>query len=314
MLRTDTSTVQLERPALLVAQLLSIGALLFALAGDALAGVGVENGDRWPSRTIRYSICDCSLGEVKPLCAKVQCIRDAQAVRDAISLWNQRAGHVVRLVERDKTDRENPYLLYVSQVSETTKATEAADTWCFTEDVGYHRENGPKLVIIGDRCVEKKKAQSSLLGTIAHETGHAVGLHHEQQRTDRDKYLSVKFTGSTANSAIYQSGRVCASDAEEKCEFQSVLFGRLYSYGQDLSDYDFGSVMHYPLEPDASKWKELCEPGSSDDLKTACMALTKEGSERLKAQGLTSRHIGQRTGLSDLDIKALDQLYSGTSF
>jgi hypothetical protein len=158
---------------------------------------------------------------------------------------------------------------------------------------------------------------------MMHEMGHAVGLNHEQQRTDRDKYIVVKFTGSTANEEISQSGRMCAPDKQEMCEFQSHIFFREYTYGQDVGEYDFGSVMHYPLKPriqnnpeDAAKtWEKTCGKGHEDDLKTACIGLTKGGVERLKVQQLDIDSIADRTrGLSPLDVQALEKFYEGVSF
>jgi hypothetical protein len=106
-----------------LARVIAIGILLIAPTAEVFAGAGVENGSRWPSRTIRYAICDCSKGDPKPLCSAFQCVSDVAAVRKALELWNDKAGSAVKLVERDPADKKNPYLLYVSQVSETAKAT-----------------------------------------------------------------------------------------------------------------------------------------------------------------------------------------------
>lgn len=284
---------------------------------QSFAGAGVEKEYRWPSRTIHYAICECTGdADPKPLCTKAQCVGKPQAVRDGINMWNDKAGSVIKLVARDPADTRNSYLLYVAQESETARDPNG---WCSTQ-VGYSGSNGPHLIQIGDRCATEKG--SKLKGSVVHETGHAVGLHHEQQRTDRDDYLTVKFSGSTANKEIANSGRMCAPDRQEDCEFQSGIFTRTYTYGQDLSDYDFSSIMHYPLKWNTEKCdldcdaKGRCKPKPKADQyeETDCMRLNEGGKKRLNNQGLRTTDVGQRNGLSEIDIKALDILYEGRPF
>lgn len=58
---------------------------------------------------------------------------------------------------------------------------------------------------------------------VSHELGHAVGLHHEHQRADRDRFVTVNFSN-------------ISGDARSQFEkFNLPLIG----------PYDFGSVMHY---------------------------------------------------------------------
>jgi hypothetical protein len=61
-------------------------------------------------------------------------------------------------------------------------------------------------------------------GTIAHELGHAFGLIHEHQRSDRDTYVTINYEQ--------------VQDGEEH-NFTRIVTSRLWT------EYDFGSIMHY---------------------------------------------------------------------
>lgn len=61
-------------------------------------------------------------------------------------------------------------------------------------------------------------------GTIAHEIGHAFGLIHEHQRSDRDTYVTINYE----NIEDGESGN-----------FTRIVTSRLWT------EYDFGSIMHY---------------------------------------------------------------------
>lgn len=61
-------------------------------------------------------------------------------------------------------------------------------------------------------------------GSIMHEIGHAIGFNHEHQRYDRDNYLDL------ANKKLSNNVNYRKSDA-----------------GNRYGSYDFGSIMHYPV-------------------------------------------------------------------
>jgi hypothetical protein len=64
------------------------------------------------------------------------------------------------------------------------------------------------------------------VGSVIHEIGHAVGYFHEQQRPDRDAFITV-------NTGNIESGK------EGNFEIRS---------GVVLGPYDYGSIMHYPRD------------------------------------------------------------------
>ncbi len=62
-------------------------------------------------------------------------------------------------------------------------------------------------------------------GTLIHEIGHAIGLYHEQSRSDRDKYV-----------------RILYENIKDRFSNQFRIIG---SNSNDLGPYDFDSIMHY---------------------------------------------------------------------
>ena len=87
----------------------------------------------------------------------------------------------------------------------------------FSSSVGMDPNNAEQFVVLGPNAWNR--------GGVCHETGHAIGLWHEQQRPDRDNYVVINWNninaGDQANFAIISDGQT---------------FG---------TAYDFYSIMHY---------------------------------------------------------------------
>jgi hypothetical protein len=122
-----------------------------------------------------------------------------QRVLDAVAHWNTKLAGTIKLVPRTT----EPYFI-----------TYYTGSGC-SSYVGFNRmANQP--IILADACST---------GNAIHETGHAVGLWHEQTRNDRDGYVQIISANIDPNT-LYN-------------------FTKTGSSGVDLGAYDYGSIMHY---------------------------------------------------------------------
>lgn len=102
------------------------------------------------------------------------------------------------------------------------------------------------------------------VGNAIHEIGHTVGLWHEQSRKDQETYVTINRENITPG---YEHN-----------------FDQHITDGDDIGEYDYGSLMHYPATA-----------FSKNGLPTI---VTKNGAP-----------IGQRDGLSELDIRTVMAIY-----
>jgi hypothetical protein len=125
---------------------------------------------------------------------------------------------------------------------------------------GVGRISGAQVIHVSPVCST---------GNLRHEIGHTLGFQHEQSREDRDNSVRI----------LWDNIRDGFGDQFERATGDS---------NTDLGPYDFGSLMHYPLDAFSKNGQNTIEP------------------IRPVPPGVT---VGQRSGPSAGDISALKSLY-----
>lgn len=172
------------------------------VAWDAVASAHIETleqsvfgrhaGGLWPGRIIRYKF----EGGVK----------DKGGIRKAMRRWQGSTGVVFQQLTGAGAH------VRIKQQKPHSGGRCKADA-----HVGYY----------AGRATRMRVSEGCTQGDYLHELGHVIGLHHEHQRPDRDRYIKVK----TSNI------RGCS-----KSNFRKLGAGK----GRTLGSYDKKSIMHYP--------------------------------------------------------------------
>jgi astacin (peptidase family M12A) len=158
-------------------------------SGQIQASVVVTGADkRWPNCVIPYDI-DPNLP-------------DQNRVTDAIAHWEANTNYQFVLRTAANAAQFPDWVTYTS------------GSGC-SSSVG--RQGGQQFVNLGSGCTT---------GNAIHETGHVVGLWHEQSRADRDSFVTIHWDKIQAG--------------------MEHNFDQHITDGDDVGAYDYGSIMHYP--------------------------------------------------------------------
>lgn len=211
------------------------------------SGLSQGNGTLWRDSTIGYEI-DPSFSNATELAALL----------DAIGSWNNAVDSYtnqnrVRFVPRYANDGRN-WVRFVrsNDPSACGRSQVGNHAWQFSWPPWYSHD-------VQIMCVDRK--------TIHHEMAHTAGLFHEQQRCDRNSYVSVTGTGIDCD-------RYCGGGA------------------QDYVQYNYRSVMHYPyynvcnvtpITPTATNYR-----GTPGDVWSATQLDTQD------VQSINTMYFGQR--------------------
>lgn len=119
------------------------------------------------------------------------------------------------------------------------------------------RQGGRQELSLGGGCST---------GNAIHEIGHAIGYFHEQSRNDRNNFVTINWQ----NIAQYAQNN----------------FAQYLNSGQDVGNYDYCSIMHYPRD-----------------------AFSINGQDTITPLQPGAECMGQRNGLSATDIAAIKTMY-----
>jgi hypothetical protein len=93
-------------------------------------------------------------------------------------------------------------------------------------------------------------------GTSAHEFLHGLGLSHEHQRWDRDKYITV-YTANAVSQYLSQFALIPQYYSYVDPSTKKTV---KVEYTRNLSTYDYESIMHYPSTAFSINGKETIKP------------------------------------------------------
>lgn len=147
-------------------------------------GLFLPKGANWPNQTVPYIIQSDNMSD-----------DEVNVIKRSIKIWNSFDNIAVKWIENDKAKN-------------AVRIKKGADNFCGWSYMGS----------IGGIQDLEINCFNEL--TLLHEMGHAAGLHHEHQRCDRDKFVTVP---------------------DKYLELSPVACKESYIYGT----YDYDSIMNY---------------------------------------------------------------------
>ncbi|XP_041124876.1 zinc metalloproteinase nas-5-like [Polyodon spathula] len=145
------------------------------------------------------------------------------------------------------------------------------------------RRGGMQIVSLDLKCLQLGK------GTIIHELTHALGFWHEQARSDRDRFVTISWANIWTGKVYHLQHAIHVRVRVHSPRRATVLLWfennfMLVGDSRNLVEYDYGSVMHYSRRAFSKDGKDTIIPTQTAE-------------------------IGQRLGMSPLDIKKINALY-----
>jgi hypothetical protein len=242
-------------------------------------GGAARLGERWPSNTVYYAFDasfgagECaadadgnslpwSLGQIGSAasCAcftgGTHCVQVRTRVREVIADLDARLP--LRFVEVSPDDSRHKILYRWGGTDPDSNPPGRAEVG-YMDDIwdNYQHVTFRKGHVAEDPEVEGDGAYNLQpnVGTTRHETLHAIGVWHEQSRTDRDQFV----------------------DLHEECMEGEGGNYNLHDESADVGPYDFRSIMHYHANSFCVKDEDDDDgDGETDECKPDCWTMTKD--------------------------------------